>query len=99
MRDNLYDFLIEAYRRNPKGSGPIWIDAVSINQNDIAEKNVQVAMMGDIYKNAARVIAWLGRGDAAMREAFEFVSNSVVIADYYSANESQRNKAIRKQLK
>jgi hypothetical protein len=38
----------------------IWIDAICINQRDVMEKNHQVSMMGDIYRNAKAVFAWLG---------------------------------------
>lgn len=38
----------------------MWIDAISINQNDVNERNHQVQLMRDIYWNAARVIVWLG---------------------------------------
>ncbi|CAM1506381.1 Fc.00g060220.m01.CDS01 [Cosmosporella sp. VM-42] len=38
----------------------IWIDAICINQDDEAEKCVQVARMADIYSRANRVIVWLG---------------------------------------
>ncbi|EOA84348.1 uncharacterized protein SETTUDRAFT_61258, partial [Exserohilum turcica Et28A] len=38
----------------------IWIDAICINQKDDEEKGWQVAMMGDIYRKASKVFAWLG---------------------------------------
>jgi hypothetical protein len=38
----------------------LWVDALCINQSDNAEKGSQVAMMGEIYRLAARVIVWLG---------------------------------------
>ncbi|KAI0384962.1 HET-domain-containing protein [Hypomontagnella monticulosa] len=38
----------------------LWIDAVCINQNDIAERNTQIQHMLSIYQNAARVLVWLG---------------------------------------
>lgn len=38
----------------------IWIDALSINQKNITERNSQVNIMGNIYRNAVEVIAWLG---------------------------------------
>lgn len=38
----------------------IWIDALCINQKDILERNAQVTIMGDIYRHAHEVIAWLG---------------------------------------
>ena len=38
----------------------LWIDAICINQGNNIEKNEQVKMMGDIYKVATKVFAWLG---------------------------------------
>lgn len=37
-----------------------WIDAICINQSDLAEKSVQVALMAEIYAAADAVYAWLG---------------------------------------
>ncbi|KAH8662385.1 heterokaryon incompatibility protein-domain-containing protein [Xylariales sp. PMI_506] len=42
---------------------PLWVDALCINQGDIAERSQQVRMMGDIYSRAERVLVWLGDGD------------------------------------
>ncbi|KAH8194009.1 hypothetical protein TruAng_011824 [Truncatella angustata] len=39
------------------GSRYYWLDAICIDQNDTTEKGHQVAMMGDIYRNAAHVLA------------------------------------------
>ncbi|KAE8442774.1 hypothetical protein EG329_002862 [Mollisiaceae sp. DMI_Dod_QoI] len=38
----------------------LWVDALCINQLDNAEKAEQVKRMGDIYRNAAKTIIWLG---------------------------------------
>jgi Heterokaryon incompatibility protein (HET) len=38
----------------------LWIDALCINQNDEQERSHQVEMMGEIYKMAYWVLAWLG---------------------------------------
>ena len=38
----------------------IWIDQISINQQDDVEKAVQVKMMRDIYVSAHKVLVWLG---------------------------------------
>lgn len=38
----------------------LWVDALCINQEDLAEKNHQVEMMRDIFSGAELVIAWLG---------------------------------------
>ena len=39
-----------------------WIDAICINQEDLAERNQQVSMMRRIYKNSSGVHIWLGVG-------------------------------------
>jgi hypothetical protein len=39
----------------------LWIDALSINQSDEEEKSHQVQQMGSIYRNAERVMIWLGQ--------------------------------------
>ena len=45
----------------------VWVDAVCINQADNIEKNAQVSMMRDIYKNARCVYIYLGERDPALR--------------------------------
>lgn len=51
----------------------VWIDAICIHQTDLEEKNYQMGMMGDIYKGALRVHAWLGESaqdsDRVLRKA------------------------------
>jgi hypothetical protein len=51
----------------------IWADALCINQEDIAEKNIEVKRMGDIYKNADRVISWLGDEEDQSGQTLEFI--------------------------
>ncbi|KAJ9652770.1 hypothetical protein H2198_007997 [Neophaeococcomyces mojaviensis] len=55
--------LYEALRtlRQETDSRTLWIDQITINQQDDAEKSHQVAMMRDIYRRSARTIAWLGK--------------------------------------
>lgn len=48
-----------------------WIDAICINQMDIQERSDQVQMMGDIYKNAKAVVAWIGPEGNGSTEAIE----------------------------
>ena len=38
----------------------LWIDQLCIDQKSIIEKNQQVQMMGQIYKQARQVVVWLG---------------------------------------
>lgn len=46
-------------------SRPLWIDSICINQSSIEEKNHQVALMGEVYTKANRVIVWLGANCSA----------------------------------
>ncbi|PLB35277.1 HET domain-containing protein [Aspergillus candidus] len=45
--------------RQPHQPRTVWVDYICINQTDTDEKNTQVAMMGDIYRRAWKVIAFL----------------------------------------
>lgn len=48
--------------RNLSEHWDIWTDALCINQDDIPEKNVQVAQMQDVYANSKKTMAHLGPG-------------------------------------
>jgi hypothetical protein len=47
---------------------PLWIDAICIDQaetpSSVAERNQQVGIMGRVYRQASRVIVWLGATDS-----------------------------------
>lgn len=58
---NLFDALIAL--RPTEGTITMWIDFLCINQRNDAEKSWQVALMRDIYSQAAKVLAWLGPTD------------------------------------
>jgi hypothetical protein len=51
----------------------LWADGICIDQNNDAEKAVQVPLMADIYKSAIRTLAWLGEGDEGQEQALEFL--------------------------
>ncbi|KAJ9621331.1 hypothetical protein H2203_007383 [Taxawa tesnikishii (nom. ined.)] len=59
----------------------LWIDAICINQDDLAEKNSQVPLMGKIYTNSSRTIVWLGESDTESRRAFDLIQKGT---RYYS---------------
>ncbi|KAL9106579.1 MAG: hypothetical protein Q9227_008425 [Pyrenula ochraceoflavens] len=67
IRQNLLDFLQVAQQLNI--CDPLWIDAVSINQNDIEERNSQVRQMAEIYSRARHVIIWPGQVPVSIRDA------------------------------
>jgi len=50
----------------------LWVDAISINQNDDNEKSHQVLMMGEIFRSCTSAYIWLGMPNtthALIREA------------------------------
>ncbi|KNG49330.1 HET-domain-containing protein [Stemphylium lycopersici] len=67
--------LDEALRHVRKEHEPrlVWIDALCINQSDDTEKGFQVAMMGEIYRLADCVIAWLGPEGDGSEAAFDLM--------------------------
>jgi hypothetical protein len=57
IRNNLFSFL--RYARK-KSLGWLWIDAVCIDQENVAERTHQVQQMGLIFSHAEVVVSWLG---------------------------------------
>lgn len=49
--------------RLPHKRRKLWADGICINQNDLEEKGHQVAIMGDIYRSAKRVLIYMGSED------------------------------------
>lgn len=68
IRDHHYDFaklhLI-----------PLWIDAICINQADTEERTQQVILMRRIYRQASRVLLWIGEGDKFSDYAFDRIDD------------------------
>lgn len=63
----------------------IWIDQLCINQTDLDEKSIQVAIMPQIYQSCSEVVLWLGEidtvdeitvEDAGMRKPYVIAHNS-----------------------
>ncbi|KAF2640327.1 HET-domain-containing protein [Massarina eburnea CBS 473.64] len=56
----------------------LWVDALCINQKDLAERAAQIQRMRQIYGMAWTVVAWLGEGsvrsDAAVQLLHDFVA-------------------------
>ncbi|EUC43988.1 hypothetical protein COCMIDRAFT_38114 [Bipolaris oryzae ATCC 44560] len=56
----------------------LWVDAVCINQQDLDERNVQVAMMSKLYSKTMLTYAWLGEDDDGSAErVFSFIRGFV----------------------
>ena len=71
VRPHLADALLQ-FRENQKDL-LLWIDAICINQGDKEEKNIQVALMAEIYSKAAAVLVWLGKEYNASNMAMDFI--------------------------
>ncbi|KAH7075939.1 heterokaryon incompatibility protein-domain-containing protein [Paraphoma chrysanthemicola] len=50
-----------------------WIDSLCINQDNIAERNAQIKIMGQIYRRAAQCDVWLGEEAEESWRAFRFL--------------------------
>lgn len=80
IRLNLWNFLAEC--RRSRFAGFLWIDALCIDQNNVQERNHQVGIMGQIYRRADMVIAWLGLGyEEALNRMTEAVED-IVLEDH-----------------
>lgn len=51
----------------------LWTDAVCINQDDIAEREAQIRLMGSIYTSAQQVLGWLGSAPGTAELAIKLV--------------------------
>jgi hypothetical protein len=67
-----------------------WIDFISIDQTNVQERNHQVQMMKQIYRNAESVSVWLGEEDKSADSdvAMEFLSTRELIRPGVSKTKS-----------
>ncbi|KAM0426400.1 hypothetical protein ACHAPT_008446 [Fusarium lateritium] len=54
----------------------LWVDAICINQDDVAEKSTQIPLMGRVYAGASSVVAWLGNPTPDVEAAFRWAMES-----------------------
>lgn len=108
VRENIYRFL-KHYRNNCiEGTAlSLWIDTLSINQQDLIEKGRQVGRMDSVFSNAHQVLIWLGETSENENEYItdgdvEFAYGQVGLhrADIFFENKqrSQENKASARRL-
>lgn len=81
VEKNCYDALNSL--RNICGAVDIWVDAISINQQDEVEKASQIGLMTDIYTWAKTVYVWLGPGSNATERAIDCLEMASRIRVYY----------------
>ncbi|KAH8787831.1 heterokaryon incompatibility protein-domain-containing protein [Diaporthe sp. PMI_573] len=71
----------------------LWVDAICINQQDTAERNRQVALMGEIYTGARYVLTWLG-----LPGRYMFDTSLRLIRSFSESLPSQLKKAVIERL-
>jgi hypothetical protein len=70
--------------RLPDSTLILWADQICINQDNVTERNNQVALMSNIYANSATTLVWLGNEEIIISE-----SVSSLIADVNGMIETQ----------
>ncbi|PQE31796.1 heterokaryon incompatibility protein [Rutstroemia sp. NJR-2017a WRK4] len=51
----------------------LWVDAICVNQQDLAEREAQVSLMAEIYGGYEFCTVWLGEEDASTERAFDLL--------------------------
>jgi len=59
---------------------PLWVDALSINQEDVEERSSQVRMMSQIFQTVRSVCIWLGGASEGSDLAMDFIAQVVDFA-------------------
>jgi hypothetical protein len=90
IRPNLGDAI---RRLRVRGVGPsyrrfLWVDAICINQEDLAERRSQVLKMRRIYESAEQVIGWLGEAADDSDMAMDLIDT---MTDYDSPDDFVTN--------
>jgi hypothetical protein len=73
--------------RNVSKTRVLWVDAISINQQDVREREVQVGLMARLYHQAQEVIIWLGHD---LHKSAYLAFNLVAEYAAFVANEIER---------
>ncbi|KAM0080825.1 hypothetical protein ACKRZS_007006 [Fusarium odoratissimum] len=93
--------------RNATEERILWVDGICINQASLEERSSQVALMGEIYHGAERVVVWLGESDPVSEQAIdllkrigEFKTNekSIVLDPSKGTVDLEKRKRKQKQL-
>lgn len=66
--------------RYPHQERVVWVDAICIDQANDREKGPQVAMMGQLFECASRVVVWLGpegHGSAVAMERLAYIGSQI----------------------
>jgi len=74
VTDNLFAVMEKLSDTNAVRNGAkVWVDAICINQDDLAERAQQVGVIQEIYASAWQVVIWLGLAMKYSESAFTAV--------------------------
>lgn len=62
----------------------LWADAICINQKNIPERNYHVSIMSLIYRQAERVVVWLGEASDTTEEALRLLNKLSDASEIFS---------------
>jgi hypothetical protein len=79
VRENLWRSLSRL--RHAHDDRVLWVDAICINQDDVAERNQQVQIMAQIYESAASVWIWLGEDTGGIGHIFQSINSAQGLED------------------
>jgi Heterokaryon incompatibility protein (HET) len=71
--DSLKPFMDLLQKRNDSKSRWWWIDSICIDETNLEERNSQVQMMGQIYRQCKETLVWLGPKSDDSDKAIEFL--------------------------
>jgi len=76
--------------RHPTDPRVLWVDALCINQEDLDERSAQIPLMSRIYRQADRVLVWLGYSTPRLERAFDTLEQLhaylIANAEHYEDN-------------
>ena len=91
VKATLWSFLLNLCKLGH--GGLVWIDVLSINQQNVEERNAQVSMMGKIFKEAQCVYAWVGDSDPYIDYAFILAQCASLLA-FSKLERAQRDRLV-----
>ncbi|KAL7944943.1 heterokaryon incompatibility protein domain-containing protein [Trichoderma barbatum] len=62
------------------GDLSLWTDGICIDQTSTAERSAQIALMRDIYKQAAEVVVWLGEDNEQSKRAIRCLGDIALMS-------------------
>ena len=85
--------------RAPDIARKLWIDQLCIDQDNLEEKEQQVELMSDIYRNACKVLIWLGDDGDEPRKAYKVIERLLRLDPFASDGDKSSDDKFRLQTR